>query len=216
MADLLSYALCTVDDVKELLGIASSDTTKDNLIKRKINDATERIEGYCQRRFKSTTYTDEVYDGTGYDSLLLRNYPVTAFTSLSARDTSLNDNDFNSVDANQYFINSNDGIVEAISTFYGHYDRWKVTYTAGYTTIPSDLAEACATLAAELVSRSPGYGSDGSAFGSGVKRVTEGQRSVEYQDSSSIAGSSGSSLIQSLGLDDVLDRYTNHVLSGQT
>ena len=37
MAQLLSYSLATVADVKESLGIDAGDTSKDNLIIRKIN-----------------------------------------------------------------------------------------------------------------------------------------------------------------------------------
>lgn len=205
MADLLSYALTTLADVRESLGIDAGDTSSDNIIKRKINQATEIIEGYTQRRFASTVYTDEYYDGSLRDQLLLRQYPVITFTSLSARDTSQNDNDFNTVDANQYFVDSNSGIIEAVSGFYGGFDRWKVTYTAGYATIPSDLAEAAATLAAYFVSNDP-------ASSANVKRKREGSREIEYTNNASTT----EELFDQLGIKATLDRYTNHVLSGQT
>lgn len=201
MADLLSYALCSVSDVKELLGIASSDTSKDNLIKRKINQATELIEGYTGRRFKSTTYTDEVYDGSGTRELVLRNYPVSNLT-LKGRDGSENNPSTSTVDTSQYFIDANSGILKALSSFYGTYDRWLVTYTAGYTTIPYDLQEACATLAAHLVGNITSTDS-----GQTVKRKTEGSRSVEYFDSTSNTANS----FADLGIDDTLDRYKRYV-----
>jgi hypothetical protein len=51
LMSLLSYALCSLFDVKESMGIASSDQSWDNLIIRKINQATRQIEAYCDRRF---------------------------------------------------------------------------------------------------------------------------------------------------------------------
>lgn len=208
MAELLSYALTSVADVKETLGI--SGTTYDNLITRKINQATEMIEGYCNRRFKATDYT-EYYDGNGLDQLLLRNRPINSLTSLGARSTSLNQDDFNTIDADDYFIDNQAGVLEAISSFWGRYDRWKVVYNAGWTTIPSDVAEAAATLAAYL------FTSDASQV-AGVASKKEGTREIHYGNSKVQFGSdpaSANNLITQLGLQVTLDRYAEPVISGQ-
>lgn len=203
MATLLAYALCTVEDVKEILGIESGDTSKDNLIKRKINQATEVIEGYTFRRFKQTTYTDEVYDASGTDQLILRQAPVTTLTSLSARDSSLNTDDFTSIDTDQFFVDSNAGTLDGLSTFYGGYGRWKVTYTAGYATIPSDVAEACAVLAAYYVANDPSTSAN-------VIRKREGSREIEYAQQASTSDE----LFDQLGIKPTLDRYTRYPISG--
>jgi len=51
---------------------------KDNyLIERLIDRASDLIERYCGRKLKSRSYTKEVYDGTGTERLILREYPVT-------------------------------------------------------------------------------------------------------------------------------------------
>lgn len=208
MADLLSYALTSVADVKETLRITGSNY--DNLITRKINQATEMIEGYCGRRFKAADYT-EYYDGTGLDQLLLRNRPVNGDVTLSARATTLNQDDFDTIDIDNYFVDANAGVLEAVSTFYGRYDRWKVVYNAGWTTIPSDVAEACATLAAYLVNN------DASQV-AGVARKKEGTREIQYANSKVQFGSDGASannIITQLGLQVTLDRYTEPVISGQ-
>lgn len=80
----------------------------------------------------------------------------------------------------------------------------RVTYTAGYSTIPADLAEAAATLAAFWV--------ENSTSGTNVKRKKEGQREIEYFDSNSSSGGNNQSTIESLGLDDLLNRYVQYVL----
>lgn len=199
MASLLSYALTTVADVKELLDIDSGDHSKDNLIIRKINQATIMIERYTGRRFKETTYTDEEYDSTGTDQLVLKQRPISAIT-LSSRDTSLNEQDWDTVDSNLIFSDSESGIVRLLFNQTGRWGRYKVTYTAGYATIPEDIAEACATLAAFLVQ-------NGTA-GTVVKSKQEGQRKIEYFDSQP----SKNNLFEQLGIDEILNSYANLTL----
>lgn len=197
MASLLSYALTSVADVKETMGIASSDTSWDNLITRKINQATEMIEGWCNRRFAATNYTDELYDATWTQQLILRQRPVITFTSLAGRDTTLNEGSFDTVDASEYFIDEEAGLVNAVSSFWGRYEQWQVTYRAGYETIPSDLAEACATLAAYLA------GSDPSST-TNIRRKKEGARELEYGQNNF---ASMDEMFTQLGILTTLHRY---------
>lgn len=200
MADLLSYALCSVEDVTSIPGFPSASIS-DDFIKRKINQATEMIEGYCGRRFKSTTYTDELYDGTLTDSLVLRNRPITGTPVLKGRDGATSDSGYDTIDSSFYFIDYDAGIIDAVSRFYGGFDRWAVTYTAGYTTIPADLQEACATLAAYLAQNSLGTG--------GISSKQEGSRKVDYFNTTGASG-----IIGLLHLDEILDGYSNTVISG--
>lgn len=205
MADLLSYALTTVADVKESLGIASSDTSQDNLIKRKINQATLFIEGYCglsyNHHFKETTYTDEEFDGTGNNTIVLRARPVSSITSFQRRNSTLSDGGFDNVESELYFSDLTAGVIETVNRNNWGWNRYRVTYTAGYATIPADLAEAAVILASYYV--------ENSASGTAVKKKQEGQRSIEYFDSSS----SSNSIIDSLGLDDLLSRYKQYNLA---
>lgn len=201
MAVILDYALTTVADVKETLGIDSGDSSKNNLIIRKINQATEIIERYTGRRFKATTYTDEEYDASGTDQLVLRQRPINSITSVSARDSATNDNDWEAIDTEFYFTDSKAGIVEGVFNYSGGWNRYKVTYNAGYTTIPSDLAEAAVALAAYLV--------ENNVSGTAVKRKTEGQRSIEYFDQTGM-NSADTSLFAQLGILGTLNSYANN------
>ena len=76
-----------------------------------------------------------------------------------------------------------------------------MTYSAGYTTIPEDLAEAAATLAAYYVDNS-----DGSNIG--VTQKKEGARQINYAG----AGLSFEELIKNLGINGILDTYANYSL----
>jgi hypothetical protein len=198
LATLYTYALTTVADVKESLGIASSDTSKDNLITRKINQATDMIENYTGRRFKLTTYTDEEYDATNASQLILRQRPVVELTSFGIRDTDLNDAQWEGIDTELFFTDNSAGVIDLDFQARGRWNRYRITYSAGYSTIPSDVAEACASLAAFLTTNA--------AAASNVLEKEEGQRRVRYHQPAQGA----SSLFQQLGIDGILDSYSNY------
>lgn len=198
MASLLSYALTTVADVKESMGIASSDHSWDNLIIRKINQATRQIEAYCGRRFLATDYTDEVYGGTNTNQLILRNRPIIGDVTLGTRDTSLNEDDFETVESNLFFADNNSGVLDLNFRALGGWGRYRVTYRGGYETIPEDLAEACATLASYYA-----LNADGSS--PGLVEKAEGSRRVRYGDNPKTFDA----LLSELGLDQIINSYAN-------
>ncbi|MFW9872371.1 MAG: hypothetical protein ACFFG0_04655 [Candidatus Thorarchaeota archaeon] len=80
---LVSYALMALNDLKLRIGISTSDTTYDTVLTNIINGTTAIIETACNRRFASTSYTNEKYDGDGTNLLFLKNYPVTVLTRLA-------------------------------------------------------------------------------------------------------------------------------------
>lgn len=200
MTALVSHALCTVADVKELLGIDSGDSSKDNLITRKINQATDMIEGYCllpyNHHFKEATYTNETFDGGYSNYIQLGGAPVSSVSSFQYRDTRLNEDSWTTIDTNDYFIDSDTGMLLLNHYTWGGWAGFRASYTAGYSTIPSDLSEACATLAAHLVNNS------NLSSGSSVQSVREGQRQITYATKEK-----DTALIDTLGLDEMLDRY---------
>lgn len=203
MATLLPYALCTVSDVKENLGISSSDSSHDSLIIRKINQATDMIETYTGRRFALTTYTNEQYDGTRTDQIILKQRPVTALTAFGRRDTLLNEDDFETIDSQLYFLDSDAGVLDLLFAAGGQWNGWQFTYTAGYTTIPAAIAESAASLAAYLVSNPI-------AAGSSVRTKEEGQRRIEYyQVGGSGSGAGGNGIMDIVGITSILDSYSN-------
>lgn len=207
MADLLSYALTTVADVKESLGISAGDTSKDNLIKRKINQATLMIEGFCNlpynHHFKETTYTNEEYDGTGINQLVLKMRPVTSISAFGYRNTTSNEDSWSETEGELFFNDLSAGVLDLLYTQTNNFNQYRVTYTAGFATIPADLSEACATLAAYMV--------ENTISGTAVKRKREGQREIEYFQQS--GGGNTNSLIEQLGIDEMLSRYINYALA---
>jgi hypothetical protein len=126
--------------------------------------------------------------------------PVTSVTSFQRRTSTQNIDDWDEIETELYYpIDYNAGIIDLGFTQGTSYAAYRVTYVAGFATIPADLAEACVILAGYLVEQ----GGQGAAIVS--KR--EGAREVQYAVSLT-----SRSIIESLGLDDMLARYINYDL----
>jgi len=202
MATLAANALTSVADVKESLGIDSGVTTHNNMIIRLINAASDAIENYCNKTFASTVYTDEKYEGTGTNLLTLREYPVTTLSSISYLVSDYADDNWETLDTAFYTVDLDNGRVYANSAFNWFTppsagfvegrNNWRVTYTAGYSATPDDVAEACVDLVIYNFNKRKA---------SGIKSEKLGEYSVEWFPKTN------SSVIKELGLDDVLDAY---------
>ena len=153
MALDVSMALTTLATMKSELGI--TDSASDTYLERQINVVSQKIANYCNRNFKTQTYTLEKYEGNDELNFNLNNYPVTSVSYLKIDDTEIDIDDV-TVDEDagilyyESVFNSN-GYVSGISS---HRDlRTKnisVTYIAGYVlpdqatrNLPYDLEDIC-------------------------------------------------------------------------
>ena len=131
-----SYALTTRDRVIDFLELKNLSATDNAIIDIFIETATEFIENYCERRFKKTTYTNEVYDGDGSEFIRLKQYPVisTESVTLSRRSSASNEDDWDSIDSEDYFVDYDNGIIEYVKgmKFQNYPRHYRVTYTAGF------------------------------------------------------------------------------------
>jgi hypothetical protein len=128
-----NYALTTVARLKSFMN--KTDSSDDTILAILIDVCTDFIEGYCKRRFFETTYTNEVYDGSGRGALLLKNYPVdqTAPFSVQRRQSISNEDDWDDLDGENFHVDFLAGIVTTQSGDFRDYPRhYRVTYTAGY------------------------------------------------------------------------------------
>lgn len=146
---LVSHALTTLAKAKDICDIATATTTYDTFLTKMINSATSAIENICgKRRFKSTTYTNERYDGNGADKLYLRHYPIISVSALTID----NESQSEATDYDDYDGHWIEPVIQGVKLEGCLYrvDKWnfgwqnvKITYTAGYATIPYDLDLAC-------------------------------------------------------------------------
>lgn len=139
------YALTSVARLKEFMGITTN--THDTILERIIDSMTEYVEQYCDRRFRLTSYNNEEYNGSGSSQLLLRNYPINTFTTLEKRDTVKNENNWTAFETEDFFVDTDIGIITLVSSLSTQWPRstdptsavfskfplhYRVTYVAGY------------------------------------------------------------------------------------
>lgn len=133
-------ALTTVADVKFVLGIAQTDTTKDDRLQSLINLISGRIEAWCGRQFTEQTYSEEAYDGDPECELILKQYPITEVAAVTVDGVSLASE---ISDETRFQVYEEEGYLWRAAGWYARRKGIKVTYTAGYATIPAALASAC-------------------------------------------------------------------------
>ena len=108
---LVPFALTTLQRLKDYTGI--SGTASDTILEQLINRATGFIEARTNRRFKSTTFTNELYDG-GHDRIFLRQYPVTDLATVEFRVGSISSPTFTAFNANDFLLYDKAGYIQFI------------------------------------------------------------------------------------------------------
>jgi hypothetical protein len=103
---------------------------------------SQLIASWCSRNFVSASYT-EVYDGHNSPTLLLRNYPVTAVSSLSIDGVAITPAGAAPFGDGYTFDNVRTVAMQGCSQFNRGLQNISISYTAGYVTIPFDLQMAC-------------------------------------------------------------------------
>jgi uncharacterized phiE125 gp8 family phage protein len=140
-----SSDLCTRDEVKSFLGITG--TTYDSTISRLVTAASDAVERFCRRRFARSEYS-EFYDGRGADRIVLLQRPVVSVENVWD-DPSGEYFDDELLETEEYEVDSERGIIVLRQgRFFDGKRNVKVEYTAGYSSIPEDIAQAAALLAA--------------------------------------------------------------------
>jgi hypothetical protein len=127
--------LTSLERVKDYL--RDTGTENDPWYEQMIGAVTDAVQSYCDRLFAEAAYSEK-YDGNGKDQLRLKQYPISAVTSLA-----IDDDAVDLTDADEYQLYADEGI---ICLPYGIFSKGRrnveVAYTAGYSTIPEDLEQA--------------------------------------------------------------------------
>src|SRR3990167_8793398 len=133
-------AFTTLARAKAFLGI--SNDSKDTLLTILINHITGFIEAYLKRSLLSQTYTNEEYDGTGTETLVLKQFPVTAISSLQVNTSGDSSDSWQTIDSQNYFWYADGRIMlnnpvagfldQDAGSFIQEPQKYRVSYTAGY------------------------------------------------------------------------------------
>lgn len=148
---VVSYALTTLVQLKAHLDITAS--TWDTVLEQMIDGATDYIESMCgQRRFKSTTYTAKLFDGSPASdrcirSIYLPHLPVTAVATVEYNIGTPSNPSWQEFLDDDWIFYEDRGEIRFASDLPVGRQNIRITYTAGYSTIPQDLEQLCIRLA---------------------------------------------------------------------
>lgn len=184
MAEIIyTHALTTLARVKDQLAITVSN--HDTILTRIINEMTDFIESQCSRRFKTTTYTNEIYSSPGGNSLMLRQAPVTALTTFEYSAGYPSNKVWTSFLATEYELSDDGKSGIVVGSMPAGSNRLRATYTAGYLidwgnagsathTLPSDLTGLCERLVIRRFKKKEAEGKSSESFeGSSVSWDTK-------------------------------------------
>lgn len=117
-------------------------TTDDALLTRLVSAASVYIKSWLSRDLSSKSYS-EARDGTGGDTIMFSDYPVTAVASVSVNGVAAP----LSVDGIAAgYVFDDISLVLIGSRFPVGRRNVKFTYTAGYVSIPADVEQCCLEL----------------------------------------------------------------------
>lgn len=114
------------------------------------------LEEYCQRKFESATYTDELYNGNQEDTIFIANPPLTTLTTVKLvthADISTNDST-TSYDSTYFLVHENQGRIDFRGgrLFPLGRNNIKITYVGGWAVadIPEPLKLALSYFVMDL------------------------------------------------------------------
>jgi len=136
--------LVDLDTVNAFVNGNTGDAEQQKILTYYINSASAFCNLYTDRKLKSRALT-EYYSGDGTNSIITNEYPITEITAIY--------DDLDRTYGSDTLIDSDnlailpDGLAYKIvydgGTFQVGIRNLKVEYTAGYTSIPNDLQQAC-------------------------------------------------------------------------
>ena len=138
--------LCTLERLKDLMGLSSDEHAHDRQYTACIEMASEQLREFCRRSFGVGTYVEQV-DGDASTLMALSNTPVVAVQALAINGVTVDPAEAKVYEDYIRFESGGDYDARLRSSgrvFPIGLRNIVVTYTAGYPTIPGDLVMACA------------------------------------------------------------------------
>ena len=159
-AALVDYALTTIQRIKDKLGLSNSN--HDKVLARLINYATDYIEGETNRRFKRTTYTQQLHSvyGDRPEFVLLKQAPVVSISAAEYRAGTPSNPGWASFPADNYELieDGKTGVVRIYGGIPRGVNQTRFSYIAGYLidfdhegntalhNLPADITQLCEKL----------------------------------------------------------------------
>jgi len=127
----------TLPDVKAWLKQTTSDD--DEMLSRLITACSQFMQRVISRDLLSQSYS-EVYNGVGMNRMAMPNYPVTAIASVTVDGQTIPASTGPTVNG---YVTDGELLYLRGYSFTRGFQNVAVSYTAGFASIPEDLAQAC-------------------------------------------------------------------------
>lgn len=128
----------TIANVLQWLALPTG-TPDTALLTRLISACSAAMQTYLNRDIISTNYVD-TFDGNGKSGIALRNFPVTAVSSVLVNNISISPA---SNPVSTGFLFDTYSVNLKGYCFEKGVDNVEISYTAGYSTVPLDIEQAC-------------------------------------------------------------------------
>jgi len=139
----MANELTSLANAKEHLNIPVSETSQDTILTRFIGQASKTIERYLDRFIIKREYI-EFQDGRNQNRIMLRNYPADKPSELRIDHSSEFTDADTLIETDDYEIDTLGNEVIFIERIFPRGTRnIKITYDAGFTTVPEDIESAC-------------------------------------------------------------------------
>lgn len=161
MAIDTTISLTTLAKVKTFLRITSSSF--DSELEALIDSFSRFISNQTGRILKEADITQELHSGKGEQFLVLKNLPATDITAFEYADGDLGSRTWTAFDSDEYELDPDSGRIYVPGGVPYGFNNIRVSYTAGYATIPADLEELANAMVAKVFddARSQGKSSEG-------------------------------------------------------
>lgn len=172
----VTKAFTTLARIKTFLSLGSDKYDSRLIIA--INAATTFIENYCGRKLYRQTHTSEVHDGKGTNTLILKHWPISSFTSLEYNTAIDAGDSWETFDTNDYHWYEDGRVILVSGEFLERPKKYRATYAAGYLidfdnentpashTLPFEVEYACQKLVSAMFNKARGEGLQSQAVGS--------------------------------------------------
>jgi len=149
----------TAQKVADLLGLSVSTVIKSDWL----NWADAQVESRTRKKFTEVTISNELYDGSGSEELILKNYPITSITKVEYLSIQTPTEVWYELTSPYFRAYKDEGILKLVEDLTGVVDiscfekgvqNWRITYKYGYAAVPAIIELLASLLVAELYYKS--------------------------------------------------------------
>lgn len=190
---VIAYAITDKTRVKDRLGL--QDIAHDVVFDRLIGAVTDFLEGECGgRRFKETSYSNEVYSVYNKEFVLLKQAPVSTLTSFQYRAGTISTPNWTNFTTDDYELleDGESGIIKVYGGLLRGINQVRASYTAGYKidfpnagstthTLPLDLSDLAERLVIKLFKKRESEGRASESLAGGAVNWKELLDEVDKQ-----------------------------------